>query len=152
MLEKKWFGCRQPAGISLMIIPLIDVIFLLLLFFVMTTSFEVTTRIRIQLPRPEQSQARYEDPLKNIVIHCEYSPVGAPDGSRALYRFGADPPEQLATISTRLAAAVAHQSNPKVIIRADRRLAFREIRQVMEVVADNKVTLLQVSMLRGPER
>jgi biopolymer transport protein ExbD len=132
-----------------MIVPLIDIIFLLLLFFVMTTTFDVKTRMNIQLPKPDHSQAQDEDPIKNIVINCEYGDAIAPDGSRARYRFGSDPPEELAAISARLAAAVARQSDPTLTIRADRRLAFREIRRVMEVATENRVPLIQVSMVRG---
>ncbi len=137
---------------SLMIVPLIDIIFLLLLFFVMSTTFDVKTRMNIRLPNPDRSQAQDADPTKNIVINCEYNEALAPDGSKAQYRFGSDPPEGLSTISTRLAAAVARQPDPRVTIRADRRLAFREIRRVMEVATENRVPTVQVSMVRGREK
>lgn len=148
---RKWNASRPAATIGLMIVPLIDVIFLLLLFFVMTTSFEMAARIRIQLPKPELSRAQTEDLLKDIVIHCEYGDEPSADGARARYRFGTDPPENIETISSRLQSAFANQTDSRIIIRADRRLPFWEVRKVMEVVAANNISLMQVSILRTPE-
>jgi biopolymer transport protein ExbD len=142
---------RRTSGLTIMIIPLIDVIFLLLLFFVMTTSFEASARVRILLPDPESSQAQAEDPLKNIVIHCEYDETGGAGGSRVLYRFGTDPPEPLSTISARLAVAIQAQREPAVTIRADRRSSFGEVRQVMEMIADLGIPTMNVAVLRGRE-
>lgn len=151
MQKEKRYIRRSSTAITLMIVPLIDVIFLLLLFFVITTSFEVTARIRIQLPSPNPSLAQHEDLLKDIVIHCEYNEGATGQAGRALYRFGTDPPEQLDAISARLRAAFSKQTDAKVIVRADRRLVFGEVRRVMEVIADNKIPLMQVSVLRGSE-
>ncbi len=148
MSKRNWLFERRSTSMSLMIVPLIDIIFLLLLFFVMTTTFDVKTRMNIRLPNPNHSQAKDEDPIKNVVINCEYSEAIAPDGSRAVYRFGNDPPEELDAISSRLAAAAARQKDPTVTIRADRRLAFREIRRVMEVATQNRIPTIQVSMVR----
>src|SRR5262245_11222718 len=141
---------RRPPALALMIIPLIDVIFLLLLFFVMTTSFEVTTRVRIELPSPENSQAQDEDPLKSVLIHCEYAEGGPGQRGQVLYRFGTDPPEPLERISARLDAALAVQRERRVTIRADRRAVFGDVRRVMELLAQHGIPLINVSILRNP--
>jgi len=131
---------------------MIDVIFLLLLFFVMITSFEASAKVRVEVPRPEQSQARRAESAKQVVINCELADTGSPRTSGALYRIAADPPEPLSRISDRLAAAKAANPQLKVIIRADRRLSFVHVRSVMQVVAENGIESMNVSALRDLER
>ncbi len=47
------FQARQEDAISIPLTPLIDVVFLLLLFFMLTTTFSQLDFLRIQLPRGE---------------------------------------------------------------------------------------------------
>jgi biopolymer transport protein ExbD len=53
-----------------------------------------------------------------------------------LYSVGPNPPEDLETIAQKLHAA--RQANPKlkVVIRADKRLRYEQVREIMSVVAD----------------
>ena len=92
-----------------MILPMIDVIFLLLLFFVVVTSFEASAKIAVDVPRPDESQARRGELAKQVVVNCEYENPSLPNSAGVHYRLGADPPEPLSVISSRLTAAkLAH--------------------------------------------
>lgn len=59
---------REPVDINLA--PLIDVVFILLLFFVVTTTFTRETLLKVDLPQAvsgEQIEERYAIPLEVIV-------------------------------------------------------------------------------------
>jgi len=59
---------REPVDINLA--PLIDVVFILLLFFVVTTTFTRETQLKVDLPEAvtgEQVEERYDQPLEILV-------------------------------------------------------------------------------------
>lgn len=59
---------REPVDINLA--PLIDVVFILLLFFVVTTTFTRETQMKVDLPEAvtgEHPEERYDQPLEIIV-------------------------------------------------------------------------------------
>lgn len=59
---------REPVDINLA--PLIDVVFILLLFFVVTTTFTRETQLKVDLPEAvtgEQVPERYEQPLEVLI-------------------------------------------------------------------------------------
>jgi len=157
-MRKSFLHSRSRPPIGFIILPMIDVIFLLLLFFVMVTSFEATARIRVDVPRPDESQARNDASPERVVINCEWvrgadAKDGAPAPSaRANYRVGADPPEDLGVISRRLSALKAANPQLTVVVRADRRLPFAAIREVMQVIAENGIVNVSVSAIRGRDR
>ena len=140
---------RARPPISLIILPMIDVIFLLLLFFVMVTSFEAGTRVKLSVPDPEDSRAGRPAVAEPVVINCEVADPDAARTSAAVYRINADQPEPLSLIAARLASAKAANPSLAVVVRADRRLSFRHVRAVIQVVADNGIEVLNVSALRA---
>lgn len=148
---RPWRKSARSISISLMIVPMIDVIFLLLLFFVVMSSFEASARLRIDLPQPEEPQARSENSALNIAINCEYREADAAGEAGVLYRLNADAPESLDALAARLAAAKAENPNLMVVIRADRRLPFVEVRRVMEIVAACRISLMKVSIILPQE-
>jgi hypothetical protein len=105
---------------------MIDIIFLLLLFFVLVTSFEDSAKIRVEVPRPDQSQAKPDTSSQQVVINCEVSDVDAPESGPPVYRIAASQPQPLSVIGERLAA-------------------------VMQTVAEAGVTIMNVSALRDVE-
>ncbi|MEK6677243.1 MAG: biopolymer transporter ExbD [Planctomycetota bacterium] len=135
---------RPRSPISLFILPMIDVIFLLLLFFVVMTSFEAGAKIKVDVPRPDQSIAHQPESLTPVVINCERTE----DQQGARYRIGGDPPESLEIIGERLAAAKAGNPQLKVVIRADRLMPFVNVRSVMKMVGDNGIELMDLSARR----
>lgn len=51
------FRPRQRDEVGLDLTPLIDVVFLLLLFFMLTTTFVEATRLKVDLPKVEEGDA-----------------------------------------------------------------------------------------------
>jgi len=123
--------------------PMIDVVFLLLIFFALVTRFASAENVQIELPQPENSAAKNVQLKNRAVINCRLADPSRPDAG-VLYSAGANPPESLERVSARLAAAKATVPGLKVVIRADRRLPFTAVRAVMRVVAENEIEMMNL--------
>lgn len=132
--------------------PMIDMVFLLITFFTLVCNFEAAEKIHLDLPKPDVSEAKRLEEKNRVVINCEMADPGRPTSTGALYRIGPNLPESLDVISARLAAAKAANPQLKVVIRADRRLPFSAVREVMRVVADNRIEIMNLAALMRPER
>ncbi|HNO80189.1 MAG TPA: biopolymer transporter ExbD [Phycisphaerae bacterium] len=131
---------REKSNITFNMAPMIDVVFLLIIFFMLVSTFASAENIPMELPNPDRSLAENVKIVDRVVINCRTAPPtveGEPGG--ALYSVGPNRPESLDSISNRLAAA--HAANPKlkVIIRADKRLRYELVRAVMSIVAENEI-------------
>lgn len=120
--------------------PLIDVTFLLLTYFMLASHFSTNERPDMKVPVPDSSQAvekQFEDRIVINMIH-------AGDATAPRLTFGAVDVDSVEELSSRLLAL--GQSNPgvEVILRADRRLEYGEVRKVMETVAGANLGKLQV--------
>ena len=66
------FKAKQAAGrredLRVEITPLIDVVFLLLIFFTITTTFVTTPGIRVKLPKASASEAQNEERDATVVL------------------------------------------------------------------------------------
>ena len=63
-------GHGRRDEVSLDMTPLIDVVFLLLIFFMLTASFTQAQRLKVELPKAEQGEA-VKDPAKDWVIEID---------------------------------------------------------------------------------
>ena len=117
--------------------PMIDVVFLLIIFFILVATFASAENVPMDLPTPDHSLAKNAKIVDRVLINCQVEDQSDQPG--VLYSVGPNRPESLARISQRLAAAAAANPKLKVIIRADKRLSYEDVRAVMEMVADNNV-------------
>jgi biopolymer transport protein ExbD len=135
---------RAPGTIGFNAVPMIDVIFMLTIFFMLVSRFSSAEQIRMELPKPEVSQARTVKMPERVIINCRPGELTI-DGQRTvLYSLGPNRPEPLSVISARLAAMKEESPNVKVIVRADRRLQYADVRAMMSVVAQNNIEMLNV--------
>lgn len=121
--------------------PLIDCAFLLLTFFMLTSHFASAEKLEMDLPRPHESQATDRRPPERIIVNVYPRGEGQDPG----LRLGPVDLDSLDELNTRLSAMSRPGTKLEVILRADRRLAYREVRRVMEVIAANHLTRLQVA-------
>ena len=124
------------AGASMT--PLIDVAFLLLTFFMLASHFASAEKVEMPLPRPDHNQAVDRKFRDRVVINLTFQ--GA-DREPAL-TFGPMAVASIEDLGDRLSEIAA--GNPQVILRADRRLKYGDVRQVMELIAAHRLTRLQV--------
>lgn len=101
------FRRPPPQEIRLKITPLIDMVFLLLIFFLLTSSFVLQEGIKIDLPSAKSSEIQQE---KEIVISI------TKDNQIYLSQRQVD----LETLSQGLAKIIRQNPNKPVVIRADK--------------------------------
>ena len=120
--------------------PMIDVTFLLLTFFMLASHFASAEKTEIDLPQPDDSQAVERRLPEKIIINVRYvdDPAG-PELSLGPVLVGST-----AELAERLADLARVNPQAQVILRADRRLRYGIVREVMEIVAATNLTRLQV--------
>ena len=65
------FADRQSDDVRIEITPLIDVVFLLLIFFVVTTQFSETPAVEIELPSTEGSPTRQDRQATRLAVDAD---------------------------------------------------------------------------------
>lgn len=128
--------------------PLIDVTFLLLTFFMLASHFASVEKVDVDLPRPHDNQAvdrRFKDKVIINMLFAEAS--GA-----ARLQLGPVPVGSVQDLGNRLREVGELNPHVQVILRADRRLAYHHVREVMEAVAAARLTRLQLVTDLEPAR
>ncbi|EXJ13329.1 ExbD/TolR family protein [Imhoffiella purpurea] len=117
---------REPADINLT--PLIDVVFLLLIFFMVSTTFKDDARLRIQLPQANGEEVQAEEPL---VIRLVIDAAG---------RYYVD---GQALVDTRpkslvyaLRGALGERKSLPVLIQADARTPHQAVMTAMDAASE----------------
>lgn len=133
---------RSSVASNLSLTPLIDVVFLLLIFFLVTSEFEEEERrLDIVLPTATSATPMTSKPREIVVDIDAQGKVflrGEPTGLDQL--------EQL------LQTAVANNpTNQTVVIRADQSTAFQPVVSVMDVCNRTGVSDYSVTTKEGPE-
>ena len=135
---------QRPPGLAFNATPMVDVFFMLAIFYMLVTRFSSAEQVPMELPRPEGSLAKVAHIPERVVINCRLADPARSSPSSALYSVGPNQPESLATISDRLAALKRQSPNLKVIIRADRRLDYASVRALMRIIAHHRIDMLNV--------
>ncbi len=135
---------QRPPRLAFNATPMVDVFFMLAIFYMLVTRFSSAEQVPMDLPRPEGSLAKVAHIPERVVINCRLADPSRSSPSSALYSVGPNQPESLATISDRLASLKRQSPNVKVIIRADRRLDYAPVRALMRVIAHHKIDMLNV--------
>lgn len=130
---------REEPDINLT--PLIDVVFLLLIFFMVTTTFRKETALDVSLPRA--SAVTHNSPAK-LVIAIDAAGHYAVDG-KAL---AANDP---ATVKAALTAALAgSKQHPLLEIRADGRTPHRAVVEALDAAGQLGLQRIAIAALPRP--
>jgi biopolymer transport protein ExbD len=133
---------RSSVASTLSLTPLIDVVFLLLIFFLVTSEFEEEERrLDIVLPSATSAVPMTSKP-REVVVDV--------DSEGSIYLHG-----QLTSLEElQQLLRVAVESNPTnqtVVIRADRQTSFQPVVSVMDVCNRTGVSDYSVTTQEGPE-
>lgn len=140
---------RSSAALGFSATPLIDLIFTLSIFYMLLSRFSTDEQVAMELPAPQGSRASAVYMSDRVVINCRVGEGADSSSPTVLYSIGPNRPESLGVISDRLAALNRDAPGLKIVIRADRRIPYADVRSVMRIVAENKVDLLNVAALAG---
>ena len=131
----------DEAGINLT--PLIDVVFLLLIFFMVSTTFERHGDIQLQLPSADREPARAEQPWIDILIDA--AGTYYVDGQELVNRR----PE---TLRRMLEQVLGERAGDPVLIRADANVAHQSVVTALDVVGRLGVTSVSIATIgRAPD-
>jgi len=115
--------------------PLIDVVFLLLIFFMVSTTFEQQSRIQIELPEASAEPLEQEPESIEIVIDVQGRYYL---GDRQVVN------SELKTLKAAIGKAVAGRDSLTVIIRADAQTPHQAVITALD--AASQLGLTQVSL------
>lgn len=123
---------RDDIGIDLT--SLIDVVFMLLIFFMVTTSFDRIAQINVRLPRASTDQRELSPESIEVTIDAENQVYVR--GQRLINT-------QLGTIREALREAVRTEENVPVVISADAEATHQAVIKVMD--AARQAGLLRIT-------
>ena len=115
--------------------PLIDVVFLLLIFFMVSTTFEQQSRIQIELPEATATPTETEDESLEIVIDAQGRYF---IGERQVVN------SELKTLKAAISKAVNCRESLTVIIRADASTPHQAVITALD--ATSQLGLTQISL------
>ena len=100
--------------------------------------------LELDLPDPDKSLAARVKLTDRVVINCLPAHPLNPAGGRTIYSVGPLRVSSLQELSQRLAAAKLATPNLQVVLRADRRLPYATVREVMQIIAQNQIEVMNI--------
>ena len=143
------FQQQQDEDLQINLTPLIDVVFLLLIFFMVSTTFNRESELQIRLPEATAEQAAADEPvLVEIQIsQAERFAVKGPSDEAARPLINSD--EE--TLVRALSEAVAGSEDPVVVIRADRRAPHETVVRAMDAARRLSLRRITFATINPPE-
>jgi biopolymer transport protein ExbD len=151
-------GAKRRVGVVIDMTPMVDIAFLLLIFYMATTSFKPPERKQVRLAT---SHAEQKVPDKNIInitvspedsIFIEYimtaekliegKTVSVPE---RIYEFAT-----LDNFNVELIKVRAKLRNPEIVVKADQQASFGTMRQIMRSMQEMKIN--QFSLITDKEK
>lgn len=115
------FEGRSRVHAHLDIAPLIDIVFLLLVFFMLTSTFLVPEAIELELPQSSSAELAEDTPVSIALNHRGELTL---NGERI----------QLAALRSALKPLLAGDSDKTVTVKTDAQVAVQELLAVMDEV------------------
>lgn len=126
---------RRQEEVDVNITPLIDVVFLLLIFFMVSTSFIKESEIKLDLPQASATQAPEDTETITVSIDAK---------GRYFVNDKALINQQAETLERAIKDAVADLQNPILVIDGDKAMAYQSFVTVLDVA--KKLDYLKVSI------
>ena len=142
------FSQYREEEVAISLTPLIDIVFLLLIFFMVSTSFSKESQINLRLPN---SNLPLEAPLEEEIILISISERGQyilkRGNDSSVKKFNDSNAVELAE---RLQLLASGWSDPVVIIRADRMASHQSVITALDAAQRAGLLKLTFSMQKGP--
>ena len=127
---------RQP--VTLDITPLVDVVFLLLIFFMVTTTFSRNQEINLDLPQAQTGQNAKED-VERIIVTIDATGGFTIQGEKVTVRH----------LKERLTAAAGGALDPLVSVQADQAASHGRVILVLDAARSLGMTRLVIASEPG---
>jgi biopolymer transport protein ExbD len=119
------FGSKRDESPDINLTPLIDVVFLLLIFFMVSTTFDKQAEIQIDLPEATGKPTETE----KFVIEISIDSLGRYFVNNRRLR-----DNKLATLKWAIQETMADRKNPHVLISSDKETSYQSVMTAMDAV------------------
>jgi biopolymer transport protein ExbD len=135
----------QPGGEDepdINLTPLIDVVFLLLIFFMVSTTFEQQSRIQIELPEASADAVAQEDQTMEIIVDAQ-----------GRYFIGDQQVinSELKTLKAAISKALGDREGMPVTVRADANTPHQAVITVLDATSQLGLTHISLATTRVPD-
>ena len=128
----------EDNGFELNMTPMVDIVFLLIIFFLTTTSIiQLEQDLTIDLPKQSEELKAKAPPARPVIVNVRYMP-----GGKAYYHVENER-TSLAALTANLSRAKIRNKDQAVVIRGDRNVKWEHIAAVMSCCG--KVGIAKVS-------
>lgn len=118
---------QRPDVPDINLAPLIDVVFLLLIFFMVSTTFKEDARIQVRLPEAQGEEAPAEEP-ESLTIVIDPSGMFYVNDRQVVDR-------KLETLKKAIAGAAGDNRDLPVILKADARTPHQSVMTAMDAAS-----------------
>lgn len=129
---------KRRDELDLNLTPLIDVVFLLLIFFMVSTTFEKTARLKVDLP--QASAQAEQQPAEKIVLGIDVQGRYYINDRQLVNT-------QLKTLKIALSKVAGENREMPVVLRADAKTPHQAVVTAMDAAAQVGLTRLSISTL-----
>lgn len=129
---------NRREEIDLNLTPLIDVVFLLLIFFMVSTTFEKTSKLKIDLP--EASAQAIQQPKQKIVLGIDVKGRYYINDRQLVNT-------QSKTLKMALIKIAGDDKDMPIVLRADAKTPHQSVVTAMDAAAQAGLTRLSISTL-----
>ena len=136
----------KRVGIKIDMTPMVDVAFLLLIFFMSTSQFDPPQKVQIQIP---ESHSNLKVPESDVLV------LSISKDNELLYQIGKNPQEQTDLASLEQLVMEQRRRNPRtrVAIRADKESEYGTMEDVMAIMQKtNTITFSLVTELGASQK
>ena len=133
-------GHRSAESVEVNLTPLIDVVFLLLIFFMVSTTFDRHAKLKVQLPQAEaKTQQQAKDP---VVLSIDAKGKYYINDRQVVNT-------QLDTLKAALQKTVENNPDITLLLRADGRTPHQSVVRAMDAASQLGITKLSIATVES---
>lgn len=133
-------GHRSAETVEVNLTPLIDVVFLLLIFFMVSTTFDRHAKLKVQLPEAEaKALQQVKDP---VVLSIDAKGKYYINDRQVVNT-------QLDTLKAALQKTVENNPNVTLLLRADARTPHQSVVRAMDAASQLGITKLSIATVES---
>lgn len=133
-------GHRKDEGVEVNLTPLIDVVFLLLIFFMVSSTFDRHAKLKVQLPQAEAQMQQAQD--NPVVLSIDANGKYYIDDRQVIN-------EQLETLKNALRQTVGERTDVTLLLRADGRTPHQSVVRAMDAASQLGLTKLSIATVEN---
>lgn len=131
---------RSDERVDVNLTPLIDVVFLLLIFFMVSTTFDRHAKLKVELP---EASVKTEQQLEEPVVLSIDAKGNYFINDRQLVN------TQLETLKTALLKTVADNKDVSLVLRADAKTPHQSVVRAMDAASQLGLTRLSIATIES---